>query len=439
MAAVDATGRVVGDVPEIDIGDHPDVVAAFGADPLHFFVDAYQRCGPIARASLGSTEAVVVSGLEANQFVFADADRWDYGSSARVWADEFGVTYLTFLDGDPHRDKRRQMAAGFRASVMAANAPLLAREVARLLDEVAGSTVELRRLAQQLIIRMSGRAVLGRPVPDKLAADIAVVEHHLLSGRALLGLAVADHFDDPTYQRHKASLMAQLEEIINDRSWRAGTAETVLQSLMSGDDGRADATDEVAADLFLLLSAGSETTSAAITWALLFLAADPDWSARLGRDLEDWQLDDGIDVGQYPSLLATVLETERIRPPLPVQLKVAAQDLTFSGTLIPAGTRVLHAAGVTHQLPELFGDPERWRPERFLDGTRDLPARCLGTFGGTSHICLGLPLARLEQMIAAAVVTKGWDVVLEEPPSFEATMSPVLVPAAPVSACFTRK
>ena len=123
-----------------------------------------------------------------------------------------------------------------------------------------------------------------------------------------------------------------------------------------------------------------------------------------------------------------------MRPPLPLQFKAAAKDLTFLDTLIPAGTRVLHAACVSHQLPEVFPDPQLWKPERFLEGSRHLPPRCLGTFGGTSHVCLGLPLARLEQMAAVAVVMTGWDISLEESPSFDPKMAPVLVPADPVQA-----
>ena len=431
--------RDLADLPEIDIGDHDDVVAAFRADPLRYFVDVHEIHGPVARARFGSVDAAVLSGLEANQYVFADADRWDYATSAASFSSQFGPTYLTSLNGRPHRDKRRRMTAGFRASVLAENGPLLAAEAERILDETSGSTVELRAFAQRLIIAMSGRAVLGRPVPERLAADIAVVERHLLSGRSLTGDDRSGYFDEPIYKTAKVSLVSQLEEIIRDRSWLTGTAETVLESLAGEGEETAATVEEIVADLFLLLSAGSETTSAAITWGLLFLAANPDWADRLASDLADWRPDDGVDIARNSSLLATVLETERLRPPLPLQLKVAAGDQEFGGVRIPAGTPVLHAACVTHQSSEIFVDPDHWRPERFLTGTRDLPARCLGTFGGTSHICLGLPLARLEQMIATAIVVTGWEIEIDHPLSLEGIMAPVLVPSGPVPARFGRR
>jgi cytochrome P450 len=280
---------------------------------------------------------------------------------------------------------------------------------------------------------MSGRAVLGRPLPDQLATDIAAVEKHLLFGR----VAGPEHFSDPTYQAHKDSLVTQLVEIVEERSWQAGTAETVLESLVNRDDGTVAPTEDVVTDLFLLLAAGSETTSAAIAWGLLFLAADQEWSERLRRDLAGWKPSDGIDIREHSLLAATVLETERLRPPLPLQFKVAALDLTFGDTVIPAGTRVLHAASVTHYQSEIFADPQRWKPERFLGGSRHLPPRCLGKFGGTSHICVGLPLARLEQMAALAVVSTGWDVLIDPPWSLTARMAPVLVPSEPIPARFS--
>ena len=189
--------REIGDLPEVDVGDHPDVIAAFRADPLRFLLEAYEGCGPVARAAIDSAEVVLLSGLEANQFVFADADQWDYKSSASVFADEFGATYLTSLNGPAHLDKRRQMAVGFRASVMAVRTRRCWPRRPRTCWAVKeGDTTELRTLAQRLVIHMSGRAVLGRPLPDQLVADIAFVENHLLSGR-VDGARTAGHFEDP--------------------------------------------------------------------------------------------------------------------------------------------------------------------------------------------------------------------------------------------------
>jgi cytochrome P450 len=122
------------DLPEVEAGDFPDVLAAFRADPLHFLPGVHQQYGRAARATLGDEEVVVLSGLEANQFVFADAAQWDYRTSASVFANEFGPKYLTALNGSPHLDKRRQMSGGFRASVIATNAPLLATEAHGLLQ-----------------------------------------------------------------------------------------------------------------------------------------------------------------------------------------------------------------------------------------------------------------------------------------------------------------
>lgn len=425
-----AARRTIAELPEVDVGDHPDAISAMRADPVGFATAVHRRSGPIARTRVGDADAVWLGGLEANQFVYADADQWDYRSSAAVFADQFGPTYLTSLDGPAHLAKRRQMAAGFRSSVLAENAPVLADEAERLLSAEEGTTTDLRVLAQRLVVHMSGRAVLGRPIPAQLAADIAAVERHLLFGRN----APQGHFDDATYLGHKRRLVDQLTEIIADRSWRTGTAETVLQSLTRTTDARPASTEEVVADLFLLLAAGSETTSAAITWGLAFLGGRPDWSERLHTEFAGWSATDGIDVRANGPLTATVLETERLRPPLPLQFKTAGRDLQFADTAIVSGTRVLHAACVTHQLPELFDDPGSWRPERFLDGTRHLPPRSIGTFGGTSHICLGLPLARLEQMTVLAVVARGWDVTIEGTVPDDAVLAPVLVPRDPVPA-----
>ena len=74
-----------------------------------------------------------------------------------------------------------------------------------------------------------------------------------------------------------------------------------------------------------------------------------------------------------------------------------------TGYRIPAGVHVIHSSWVTHQLPEVFPDPEAFVPERFSpEARRALPNGAYIPFGGGQRICIG---KRFGQLVVKAVAT----------------------------------
>jgi cytochrome P450 len=96
---------------------------------------------------------------------------------------------------------------------------------------------------------------------------------------------------------------------------------------------------------------------------------------------------------------AVVREVLRLRSPIPVGAgRVLAEPLAVDGGEIPPGTMVLIDAWALHHDPELYPDPEAFRPERFVDGQPESYAFL--PFGGGAHRCLGSALAELEIKVA---------------------------------------
>jgi cytochrome P450 len=102
---------------------------------------------------------------------------------------------------------------------------------------------------------------------------------------------------------------------------------------------------------------------------------------------------------------ALVKEVLRIRPPIPVAAgRVLTEPFAIGPHTIPAGTLVLIDAWGVHHDPELYPDPERFRPERFLAGAPE-PYTWL-PFGGGAHRCIGAALAELEIKVALATILR---------------------------------
>jgi cytochrome P450 len=145
-------------------------------------------------------------------------------------------------------------------------------------------------------------------------------------------------------------------------------------------------------ELLTLLVAGHETTATALAWALERLARHPDKWERLKNGDEDY-------------LDAVVKETLRLRPVIPIVLRVLKQPLEIAGYELPAGVAVAPSILLVHTREDVYPDPFAFRPERFLDQ----PA---GTytwipFGGGVRRCLGASFAIFEMKAVLRAVTQG--------------------------------
>ena len=159
------------------------------------------------------------------------------------------------------------------------------------------------------------------------------------------------------------------------------------------EDGSPMSDRELRDELMTLLVAGHETTATSLAWAFERLLRHPDMLARLREEVTG-----PADEDDY--LEAVVKETLRLRPVLPIVVRRLAEPMEFGGHLIPAGASVTPCIYLMHRREDIYPEPLRFRPERFLEQ----PA---GTytwipFGGGVRRCLGASFAQFEMKTGAA-------------------------------------
>ena len=111
------------------------------------------------------------------------------------------------------------------------------------------------------------------------------------------------------------------------------------------------------------------------------------------------------------------MEMERVFPAAPLHPRLAAEDLEFEGYEIPKGTRILHLHTLTHFLDEIYEEPLRFNARRWTEN--DYPKKAHGTFGGSTHICLGMNLARIHMPIVMANLVRYFDLEVDELPEIK--------------------
>ncbi|XP_037082217.1 methyl farnesoate epoxidase-like [Pollicipes pollicipes] len=154
-------------------------------------------------------------------------------------------------------------------------------------------------------------------------------------------------------------------------------------------------------DLFL---AGSETTASSLGWALLYMLLKPDVQLGVQRELDRvvgrHRLPTLQDRASLPYTEATLSEVARMASVTPMALahNASFRSTTIAGYRVPLGSMVLFDLHHVHHDPDYWGDPEAFRPGRFLTPAgqlrRDIDR--LVPFGTGKRQCIGEPLARME-------------------------------------------
>jgi cytochrome P450 len=97
-----------------------------------------------------------------------------------------------------------------------------------------------------------------------------------------------------------------------------------------------------------------------------------------------------------------VNETLRVRPVVPLVVRMLTEDLRVGAYELPAGTRVAPSIYLTNRSPRAYVDPEAFRPERFLEEGPETFSWI--PFGGGIRRCIGASFAQLEMKLILRTV-----------------------------------
>lgn len=320
-----------------------------------------------------------------------------------------GPESLILIGGTEHRRKRKLMMPPFQGARMRAYGAAMQRLTEQHTAEWSpGRTVGAYAVAQQISLHVileavfgvrdpEGRAELGQQLLDLIEGFPPILVIMPALRRELGGVGPFAAF-----RRKQAVVHATLDTLIAEAR-RSEPREDILSLLVGAryEDGEPMTDEDVRAQLLLLVLAGHETTAISIAWALYALHQAPaiDALERLRAELRTLGPTPTPEmIAALPYLDAVCQETLRRFPlaPAPAPRRLL-QPLTLLGHTVPAGVGVAAAIGVTHLREDLYPEPLRFRPERFLE-RRFSPFEYL-PFGGGARRCLGAALAAYEMRI----------------------------------------
>jgi cytochrome P450 len=242
-----------------------------------------------------------------------------------------------------------------------------------------------------------------------------------------------------------AILDGRIQRMIDER--RAADAagapprRDLLTSLLSARDTEGDGVPmsdrQVRDEATTLFVAGHETTAVSLSWVAYLLSrhAGPrqrlvDEVARLGRQPLRFE-----DHARLPYALQVFKEALRMYPPVYVFGRQAQDEVTVADYRVPQGTVVFACPYALHHREDLWPDPHRFDPDRFLpEAEAARPRHAWLPFSSGPRVCIGQPFALLEAQLILGTLLQNVSLepVGNPPPEVAPLPTATLRPGAPI-------
>jgi cytochrome P450 len=350
---------------------------------------------------------VVLSDPEAVKAVFtAPPEVAPSAAGASPIAPVMGPSSVITLTGAEHMRQRKLLLPPFHGERMREYADVIVHATERsMADWPLGKAMKLSERTRAITLEVILRAVFGVEAermgalreaigglltPSQTPALLLGALRRPVEARPTGSLGRAlDHLDAVIYAEI-ARRRAQ-----PDLGERADILSLLL--LARDEDGQAMTDQELRDELVTLLLAGHETTATSVAWAIERLVRHPDKLARLVAE---------IDAGEGDEYMQAVIsETLRVRPVVPMVVRVLQQALDVGGRELPAGTRVVPSIYLTNRNPKVYEAPREFRPERFLEAAPETFSWI--PFGGGIRRCIGASFATLEMKLILGTALAG--------------------------------
>jgi cytochrome P450 family 135 len=351
------------------------------------------------RIAYEGTWVMLADPAAVKQVFTGDPKIFHAGEGNQILAPVLGKNSVLVLDEKPHMSQRKLLLPPFHGARMQGYERTMSEIAEREIDGwPTGTPYRLRPRMQAMTLEIILQTVFGVREGERMGELRAALREFLdltTNPQLLLPLLLVG----PNRARRFGPFRRRIERVdeliyreIAERR-RAGDVEErddVLSLLVAArhEDGSPMHDEEMRDELLTLLVAGHETTATSLSWAVERLTRSPDKLERLRAEVLE---------GREEYLTATIQETLRLRPVISIVLRRLTEPVEIGGYELPAGVSVAPSIYLVHRNPEIYPEPQRFLPERFLDnppGTYTwIP------FGGGVRRCLGASFAQFEMAV----------------------------------------
>jgi cytochrome P450 len=418
---------------------------------------------PLVRGRILHLPLVLPARPEAcHEVLVTKAKSFEKSPGLRVLLHDLAGQGLFTSEGELWRRQRRLMAPIFTPGALAQFAEAMRTTAQRSADGMhVGQSIDLAHETTRIAMAVVGSALFGVDTfdeADALGAALTTalgwvngvlatpaIAPHIMILDATRSLAAHTHgrvrgmleriherFESPFLipgARSDALRSAvevidrRVQEMIDERRrdtpQRSGDSpirSDLLSRLLAArdaDDAGTMTDKQVRDEAVTLFVAGHETTATSLAWAFYLLARNPDVLAKVVAEADafgDAPPNGKLDRFDPDSLALTTRvfrETLRLYPPLMMFPRRTLEEVEIAGTVLRPRTLVFVSAYAQHRRADVWPDPDRFDPDRFLpEHEAKRPKGAYLPFSAGPRFCIGMHFAMMEGPIVLATLLR---------------------------------
>ncbi len=400
--------------------------------PIEFLEDCAQRYGDCFVIQFGNVKpSVYFSHPDAIAELFSpnNASILDSGRAQPMLKMVLGKNSTILLDGQEHRRHRQLIMPPLHGERMRTYGEI----ICQITDQVAqawspGQTVMLHQSLGDITFQVILKTMFGfrgttndqdlsqyvrkflesfnSPVLYFLAATLPILQQDLGSwspgGRYRQQIQELDRLMYAVIREHRANLNPEHIDIL-----------TMLM-LARDENGVSMSDEELRDEMLSLLFAGRDTSSTVTSWAFYYIHTNPEVKAKLLAELDGLgDNPDPSEIVKLPYLSAVCSESLRLRSSVPSSTpRINTEPIRIQGYDFPAETQFVPAQHLTHHRPDLYPDPYRFNPDRFLN-RRYSPSEYY-PYGGGTRFCAGAAFAGYQMKLIIATLLRNYQLEFDD-------------------------
>ncbi len=323
----------------------------------------------------------------------------------------FGVG-LFGVNEEAHLQQRKLMMPAFHKNkVESYRDEMITMTQSEIDDLSTDQPCEISQLMQRLTLRIATKTLFGEDINavDSTAGELM---QEVLNCQRSSSITLFP-FDIPGLVFHRyLNLLAQYEtkikKIIAEKRAKGANDNDVLSMLIQARDeesGHPLSEEELIAHTGVIFLAGHETTANALTWTIFLLSQHPQLTGDLVNELDSVLHGEPPKIeqlAQLPLLDRVIKESMRVLTSVPWNGRVTSETTELGGYELPKGTEVFVSIYHTHHMPEIYQDPEAFKPERWE--TINPSIYEYNPFSAGPRLCIGATFAMMEIKIVLAML-----------------------------------
>src|SRR4051812_23800000 len=386
---------------------------------LPLMVESAQKYGDIVLFKVGNERVYLFNHPDLIRDVLVTNQKNFTKSRALVRAKRVLGEGLLTSEGQFHLRQRRLVQPAFHRDRIASYARSMVEYAARAANKwTDGARVDMHDEMMKLTLAIVAKTLFSADV-EREASEIGealTTTFEAFNVGVLPFSEIIERLPIPYMKRFNAArarLDATIYRIIDERRASGEDTGDLLSMLLLAQDEEGDGggmTDtQLRDETMTLFLAGHETTANALAWTWYLLAQHPEVDREMRAEIESAPL----EYSRLPFTEMVFAESLRLYPPAYVMGRLAIEDVTIHGTLVPEGSIAIVSQAVTHHDARWWPDPERFDPMRFApEAESSRPKFAYFPFGAGPRVCIGEGFAWMEGVLLLASIAQKWRMTL---------------------------